>query len=68
MEHLDALPDGETGRLLFQVDGKDAGEPIASEVSKVLRGKMVLGLLARCRRDAGTTRRAGGCLPGSSER
>ena len=23
MEHLDALPEGETGRLLFQVDGKD---------------------------------------------
>ena len=45
MEHLDGLPEGETGRLLIQVDGKDAaGGPIAAEVSKVLRGKMVLGL------------------------
>jgi hypothetical protein len=48
VEHLDALPEGETGRLLFQVDGKDApGKQIASEVSKMLRGKMVLGLLTR---------------------
>ena len=48
VEHLDALPDGETGRLLFQVDGKDAaGEPIAAEVTKVLRGKTVLGLAAQ---------------------
>ena len=48
VEHLDALPEGEAGRLLFQVDGKDeAGAPIAKEVSNVLRGKMVLGLLAQ---------------------
>jgi hypothetical protein len=48
VEHLDALPEGETGRLLFQVDGKDeAGAPIAKEVSNALRGKTVLGLLAQ---------------------
>jgi hypothetical protein len=48
VDHLDALPDGETGRLLFQVDGKDAaGEPIAAEVSKLLKGKTVLGLMAQ---------------------
>jgi hypothetical protein len=48
VEHLDALSEGETGRLLFQVDGKDeAGVPIAKEVSNALRGKTVLGLLAQ---------------------
>ena len=55
VEHLDALPEGETGRLLFQVDGKDAaGEPVASEVSKMLRGKTVWDWwrrLVRSRRD-----------------
>ena len=45
--HLDTLPEGETGRLLFQVDGKDAaGEPVAAEVGKILKGKTVLGLIA----------------------
>ena len=40
VERLDALPEGETGRLLFQVDGKDAaGEPIAREVSKRCRAR-----------------------------
>ncbi len=35
VEHLDALPEGEAGRLLIQVDGKDAaGEPIAAEMSQ----------------------------------
>ena len=47
VEHLDALPEGETGRLLIQVDGKDAaGEPIAAAMSQLLRGKTVLGLKA----------------------
>jgi hypothetical protein len=47
VEHLDTLPKGETGRLLFQVDGKNAaGEPFAAEVNKVLQGKIVLGLMA----------------------
>ena len=40
MQRLDALPEGETGRLLFQVDGKDAaGEPIAQELSKASDGQ-----------------------------
>jgi hypothetical protein len=48
VEHLDALPEGETGRLLIQVDGKDAtGKPIAMELSQLLSGKTVLGLKAQ---------------------
>ena len=48
VEHLDALPAGETGRLLFELDTKDAAcAPIAREVSKLLRGKTVLGLLSQ---------------------
>ena len=47
VNHIDALPEGRTGRLLIQADGKDAaGEPIAAELNKLLRGKTVLGLLA----------------------
>jgi hypothetical protein len=46
--HLDTLPDAETGRLLIQADGKDAaGEPIAAELTKLLQGKTVLGLVAQ---------------------
>ena len=48
VDHLDALPEGETGRVLFQVDGEDeASEPLALEIGKALEGKMVLGLVAR---------------------
>jgi len=48
VDHLDALPEGETGRVLFQVDSADAAsEPIASEVGKALNGKTLLGLVAR---------------------
>jgi len=48
VDHLDALPEGETGRVLFQVDGGDAAsEPMASEIGKALDGKTVLGLVAR---------------------
>ena len=48
VDHLDALPEGEAGRLLIQVDGKDAaGEPIAAEMGQLLRGKTVLGLKAQ---------------------
>ena len=47
VEHLDTLPEGETGRLLIQVDGTDAaGEPIAAELGQLLRDKTVLGLKA----------------------
>jgi hypothetical protein len=47
VEHLDALPAGETGRLLFEVDGTDsATEALAAELRTALRRKMVLGLMA----------------------
>ncbi len=47
VEHLDEIKDtdGETGRLLFQIEGTDAGgEAMAAELTEVLRGKTVLGL------------------------
>jgi len=48
VDHLDALPEGETGRVLFQVDSADAAsKPVASEVVKALSGKTILGLTAR---------------------
>ena len=47
VEHLDTLPEGETGRLLFEVEGTDAAsEAMAAELKKALRRKMVLGLVA----------------------
>ena len=47
VQHLDGIPEGETGRLLFQFDGVDeASQAIASEVGKALEGKTVLGLVA----------------------
>ena len=47
VKHLDALPDQETGRLLFEVDGTDkATEALAVELKTVIRRKQVLGLLA----------------------
>jgi hypothetical protein len=47
VDHLDALTDGETGRMLFQVQGSDAAsEFLAADVSKAVQGKTVLGLLA----------------------
>ena len=47
VEHLDTLPEGETGRVLFEVDGTDAAsEAHAVEVRTALRRKMVLGLVA----------------------
>jgi hypothetical protein len=48
-EHLDGLQEGEgeTGSLLFQVNGADAaGEVMAAELVKAVQGKTVLGLLA----------------------
>jgi hypothetical protein len=48
VQHLDSLPEGETGRVLFDVEGKDeAGKAIANDVSKGLTGKTVLGLMAK---------------------
>jgi hypothetical protein len=45
--HLDTLPAGETGQILFEVDGTD--EPtaaIADQIKKAIRHQQVLGLLA----------------------
>jgi hypothetical protein len=48
VQHIDSLPEGETGRLLFEVEGRDeAGKAIANDVSKGLTGKTVLGLMAK---------------------
>jgi hypothetical protein len=49
VEHLDerSAADGESGRLLFQIEGTDAaGEALAAEVTELLKGKTVLGLQA----------------------
>jgi hypothetical protein len=47
VEHLDTLPEGETGRLLFQVEATDAASrSLAVELSKAVQGQTVLGLLA----------------------
>jgi hypothetical protein len=47
VEHLNALPEGESGRVLFQVQGTDAsGEFLAADVVKAVQGKTVLGLRA----------------------
>ena len=46
VDHLDDLTEGETGRLLFEVEGTDAAsKTLAAEFTKALQGKMVLGLL-----------------------
>jgi hypothetical protein len=49
VEHLDTLKDtdGETGRLLIQIEGTDeAGEATSAELTGLLKGKTVLGLQA----------------------
>jgi hypothetical protein len=47
VEHLDALPDGETGHVLFELEGTDsATAALADQVRTALRQKMVLGLVA----------------------
>lgn len=47
VDHLDTLPDGEAGRLLFSIEGSNAAnEAIAAQISKALQQKMVLGLSA----------------------
>jgi hypothetical protein len=47
VDRLDALTDGENGRLLFEIIGTDdAGKAVAAELTKTLEGKMVLGVLA----------------------
>ena len=48
VEHLDGLTEGETGRLLIQLDGVDAAsQAIASELGNALQSKTVLGLVAQ---------------------
>jgi hypothetical protein len=48
VDHLATSPEGETGRLLIQVDGTDAAsDAIARDLGKALAGKTVLGLVAR---------------------
>jgi hypothetical protein len=45
VEHLDSLPNEETGRLLFQVDAKEAAsQSTITEIVKVIDGKTMLGL------------------------
>jgi len=47
VDHLDTLPDGEAGRLLFGVEANNpANEVIAAQVCKALQEKLVLGLTA----------------------
>ena len=47
VEHLESLPEAETGRILFDVEGTDkATETMASELKQMIRRKPVLGLLA----------------------
>jgi hypothetical protein len=47
VDRLDTLPDEETGRLLFEVNGTDnTSEALAAGVRTALKRKMVLGLLA----------------------
>jgi hypothetical protein len=47
VDHLDSLPSGETGRVLFEVEGSDAASEItAVEMTSSLRRKVVLGLVA----------------------
>jgi len=44
---LKTWPEGESGRLLFQIEGTDtAGQAMAAELSGLLKGKTVLGLQA----------------------
>ncbi len=69
VQRLESLPDGETGRLLFQVDGKDeAGESFAAEVRKAINSKMVLGLIAHVGEIPARARRASRCVHPASER
>ncbi|HZW34377.1 MAG TPA: hypothetical protein VFF52_26880, partial [Isosphaeraceae bacterium] len=47
VEHLGALTEGETGRILWEVHGSEAAtEPLAALVRTAVQGKLVLGLLA----------------------
>ncbi len=48
VERLDTLPEGETGRLLFQIDGSDeATKSMAVELNNALKDKLILGLVSQ---------------------
>ena len=47
VDHLDALADGEAGKLRFEVTAKDAdASAAAKDLIKMLQGNMVLGVIA----------------------
>jgi hypothetical protein len=47
VKRLDALPEGETGRVVFDVEGTDAAtQSMAVEAKEAIRHKIVLGLVA----------------------
>ena len=47
VSRLNSITEGDTGRLLFQIDGTDlAGKSIATSLSAAIQGKTVLGLQA----------------------
>ena len=47
VDHLDSLPEGETGRVLFEMTGNDtATEANAVAMKAAIRGKLVLGLVS----------------------
>ena len=51
MDRLDTLPVGESGRLLFEIARSDeATQATAAELSKVVQGKSILGLVAQAPR------------------
>ena len=69
VDHLDALPEGESGPAA--VPGRRdrrGGQPWPREFSKVLEGKTVLGLVAQVAASRRRARRAGGGVPGAVER
>jgi hypothetical protein len=48
VDHLDTLPAGETGRVLFQIQGSgSSNEAVAAQVAKEIQGKTILGLVAQ---------------------
>src|SRR5262249_17401921 len=47
VRRLGALPEGESGRLLFRIEGTDAaGQARTAELAELIKGKTVLGLQA----------------------
>ena len=47
VDRMSSLPEGDSGRLLFQISGTDAtGSAMATELAEAIKGKTVLGLQA----------------------